>query len=142
MSLSFTQINASLCSPTATPYSLRAMSAAAGKATPDQVSEFIGYSCPAAEVYELNISCNSYQEPFAACSDGGFCIAYTTAQTPVLGIVFYKNSQLTQLYDFSEYTGGQFIKVNSWDSVTGEWSCSIDPSTASVNAPPQQCNIF
>lgn len=46
MSLSFTQINASLCTPTGTPYSLRAMSAAAGFSTPDAVSEFIGYICP------------------------------------------------------------------------------------------------
>ena len=46
MSLSFTQINASLCTPTGTPYSLRAMSAAAGFSTPDAVSEFIGYVCP------------------------------------------------------------------------------------------------
>lgn len=46
MSLSFSQINASLCFPTATPYSLNNMSAAAGFSTPDAVSEFIGYTCP------------------------------------------------------------------------------------------------
>ena len=46
MSLSFTQINASLCTPTGTPYSLRGMSAAAGFSIPDSASEFIGYICP------------------------------------------------------------------------------------------------
>jgi hypothetical protein len=46
MSLSFSQINASLCFPTITPYSLNNMSAAAGFSTPDAVSEFIGYVCP------------------------------------------------------------------------------------------------
>lgn len=44
--LSFSAIGAALCTPITAPYSLRAMSLAAGKTTPDSVSEFYGYSCP------------------------------------------------------------------------------------------------
>jgi len=52
--LSFSAIDAALCSPTGQPYSLRAMSSAAGFSTPDSVSEFYGYSCPEASVDIIN----------------------------------------------------------------------------------------
>jgi hypothetical protein len=51
--LSFSAIAAALCTPDSAPYSLRAMSLAAGFSTPDSVSEFYGYSCPNAYV-EIN----------------------------------------------------------------------------------------
>jgi hypothetical protein len=136
MSLSFTQINASLCTPTGTPYSLRTMSAAAGFSTPDLVSEFSGYVCPT--VYQLNISCDGTTNALA-CGLNTVCTAYCTVQTPVFGTVFYANVGLTALYDFSAYTGGLFIKVNSYDGLTGDWSCRMNYATSSGNNTPQSC---
>ena len=52
--LSLSQIGAALCTPDSAPYSLRDMSSAAGKSTPDSVSEFYGYSCPNADVEVSN----------------------------------------------------------------------------------------
>ena len=136
MSLSFTQINTSLCTPTGTPYSLRAMSAAAGFSTPDSASEFIGYVCPT--VYQLDISCDGTTNA-SACSLSMSCTAYSTVQTPVFGTIFYANSALTTLYDFSAYSG-IFIKFNSWDNVTGTWKCRIDTfGTAAITNTPSSC---
>lgn len=136
MSLSFSQINASLCNPTAPPYSLRAMSAAVGFLVPDMVSEFFGYVCPT--VYQKNISCNGTTNALA-CGLVTVCTAYCKVQTPVFGTVFYANIGLTTLYDFSAYTGGIFIKVNSYDELTGDWSCRMNYATSSVNNNPQAC---
>ena len=135
MSLSFTQINASLCTPTGTPYSLRAMSAAAGFSTPDAVSEFIGYVCP---VYQLDISCDGTTNALA-CGLSMACVAYTTVITPVFGTIFYANNALSALYDFSAYTGGIFIKVNSYNNLTGSWNCRMNYATSSGNNAPQSC---
>jgi hypothetical protein len=89
-------------------------------------------------VYALDISCDGTTSG-AACSLSMTCFAFTTDQTPVFGTVFYANSSLTALYDFSAYTGGVFIRVNSWDNVTGTWRCRMDYVTSSVNNTPQSC---
>jgi hypothetical protein len=59
--LSFSAIGAALCTPQSAPYSLRAMSSAAGFTTPDSVSEFFGYSCsPTYDYYLANeYDCNT-----------------------------------------------------------------------------------
>lgn len=89
-------------------------------------------------VYALDISCDGTSST-SACGLSMPCFAFTTVQTPVYGTVFYANSSLTALYDFSAYTGGVFIRVNSWDNVTGTWSCRIDYATSTVNNTPQSC---
>lgn len=92
----------------------------------------------AATVYQLDISCDGAATG-SACSLSMACAAYTTVQTPVFGTIFYANSALTTLYDFSAYTGGIFIKVNSWDNVTGTWKCRMNYATSSINNTPQSC---
>ena len=92
----------------------------------------------AATVYQLNISCDGTTSALA-CGLNTFCTAYTTVQTPVFGTIFYANSALSALYDFSAYTGGIFIKVNSYDGLTGDWRCRMDYAISSVNNSPQSC---
>jgi hypothetical protein len=89
-------------------------------------------------VYQLNISCDGTSNALA-CSLSTVCTAYCTDQTPVFGTVFYANVGLTALYDFSAYTGGLFIKVNSYDGLTGDWSCRMNYATSSGNNAPQSC---
>jgi len=91
----------------------------------------------AVTVYSLNISCNGATSGLA-CSLNTDCIAYSTDQTPVFGTVFYANSGLSALYDFSGYTN-LFVKVESWDNVSGFWRCRIDFATSSVNNTPTAC---
>jgi hypothetical protein len=88
--------------------------------------------------YQLDISCDGTTNALA-CGLSMACAAYSADQTPVFGTVFYANSGLTTLYDFSAYTGGIFIRVNSWDNVTGTWSCRMNYATSSVNNSPQSC---
>ena len=92
----------------------------------------------AATVYQLNISCDGTTNALA-CGLSTVCTAYTTIQTPVFGTIFYANSALSALYDFSAYTGGIFIKVSSYDFTTGYWKCRMDYATSSVNNSPQLC---
>jgi len=88
-------------------------------------------------VYQINISCTGTTSG-SACSLNTDCIAYSTDQTPVFGTVFYANSSLSALYNFSSYTN-VFIKVLSWDNVSGYWRCRIDTTTSSVNNTPVSC---
>jgi|LakMenEpi03Aug12_release.lakeMendotaPanAssembly.Ray.scaffolds.fasta_scaffold162626_4 hypothetical protein len=92
----------------------------------------------AVTVYQLNISCDGTTNALA-CGLSTVCTAYTTVQTPVFGTIFYANVGLTALYDFSAYTGGLFIKVNSYDGLTGDWSCRMNYATSSGNNTPQSC---
>ena len=92
----------------------------------------------AATVYQLNISCDGTTNALA-CGLSTVCTAYCTVQTPVFGTIFYANVGLTALYDFSAYTGGLFIKVNSYDGLTGDWSCRMNYATSSGNNTPQSC---
>jgi hypothetical protein len=92
----------------------------------------------AVTVYQLNISCDGTTNALA-CGLSTVCTAYTTVQTPVFGTIFYANVGLTALYDFSAYTGGLFIKVNSYDGLTGDWSCRMNYATSSGNNAPQSC---
>ena len=89
-------------------------------------------------VYQLDISCDGTTSG-AACSLSMSCVAYSTVQTPVFGTVFYANSGLTTLYDFSAYSN-IFIKFNSWDNVTGTWRARIDTlGTAAITNTPVSC---
>ena len=92
----------------------------------------------AATVYELDISCDGTTNALA-CGLSMACVAYTTVITPVFGTIFYANSALSALYDFSAYTGGIFIRVNSFDNLTGTWNCRMYYATSSVNNTPQSC---
>jgi hypothetical protein len=97
-------------------------------------------SCPVVTVYALDISCTGANNT-SACSLDLFCIAYTTVKTPVFGTVFYADNTLTTLYDFSAYytSPGLFIRVNSYDNITGTWVCRMDYATSTVNNNPQPC---
>ena len=129
--LSFSQIEA--VTGVGTPSSLRAMSAVAGFSTPDSVSEFYGYN----PSYELQISCNGTTSA-SACGLTTNCIAYSAVTVPVFGTVFYASSAMTTLYDFSGYTN-IFIKVLSWDNISGFYRCRIDTTTSTVNNTPVSC---
>jgi len=88
-------------------------------------------------VYQIQISCDGSTSA-GACALSTSCIAYCLDQTPVFGTVFYANSSLTTLYNFSGYSN-VFIKVLSWDNVSGYWKCRIDTTTSSVNNTPVSC---
>jgi hypothetical protein len=87
--------------------------------------------------YALDISCDGTNSA-TACSLGMLCVAYANVQTPVFGTVFYSDNTLTTLYDFSDY-GGIFIKINSWDNVTGTWKARIDSISSAINNSPTSC---
>ena len=89
------------------------------------------------QVYPMLISCDGSTSG-GACALLTSCIAYARVQTPVFGTVFYASSAMTTLYDFSGYTN-LFIKVQSFDFVTGNWKCRMDFSTSSVNNTPTAC---
>ena len=91
----------------------------------------------AVDVYQIQISCDGTTSTLA-CSLSTYCIAYCLDQTPVFGTVFYANSSLTALYDFSGYSN-IFIKVESFDNTTGYWKCRIDTTNSSVNNTPVSC---
>lgn len=91
----------------------------------------------AVSVYQIQISCDGTTST-AACGLSTSCIAYCTDQTPVFGTVFYANSSLSALYNFSGYSN-IFIKVLSFDNVSGYWKCRIDTTTSSVNNTPVSC---
>lgn len=91
----------------------------------------------AVSVYQIQISCNGTTSA-AACGLSTSCIAYCTDQTPVFGTVFYANSSRSALYDFSGYSN-IFIKVLSFDNLSGYWKCRIDTTTSSVNNTPVSC---
>jgi len=89
------------------------------------------------QVYPMLISCDGSTSG-GACALSTSCQAYARVQTPVFGTVFYTSSAMTTLYDFSGYTN-LFIKVQSFDFVTGNWKCRMDFSTSSVNNTPTAC---
>ena len=105
MSLSFTQINTSLCTPTGTPYSLRAMSAAAGFSTPDAVSEFIGYVCPIIciifDIYNPDQNYDVYLN-YTACD--GTAVATTVGPQNIMSVC---------AQDFSVFAPGGIITNTS-----------------------------
>jgi uncharacterized membrane protein len=97
----------------------------------------IWISVAAATAYAIDISCSGTTNALA-CDLSMACVAYANVQTPVFGTVFYLDSSLTTLYDFTDY-GGIFIKFNSWDNVTGTYKCRIDSIGSQINNTPTSC---
>ena len=104
--LSFSQIGAALCTPQSAPYSLRSMSAAAGKSTPDSVSEFYGYSCD-------------------SCSISGTNVASPSA-TYVSGTVYITGTKTVRFSTFGGASPGAF--TNSYLVLTGSGNYSQNPT--------------
>jgi hypothetical protein len=131
--LTFSQIGAALSPPASAPYSLRAMSATAGKSTPDSVSEFYGYS---AVTYILGprFRCGTS----VACGGGGgvfvniylnnsdYAIYVANGNLLSIGMFLYSdtagnawnNTLYSKIYDPSNLvvwniSGGQIVSVNT-----------------------------
>jgi hypothetical protein len=85
--LSFSAIGAALCTPITAPYSLRAMSSAAGFTAPDSVSEFYSFTC------------NS-------CSISGTSFISTSGGTPVTGTVTIVGSKSIRFQTYGGSAAG------------------------------------
>ncbi len=90
-----------------------------------------------ATAYALDISCVGTTNALA-CDLSMACVAYANVETPVFGTVFYLDSSLTTVYDFTGY-GGIFIKFNSFDNVTGTYKARIDTISSAINNTPTSC---
>jgi hypothetical protein len=114
--LTFSAIGAALCTPQSAPYSLRAMSSAAGFTTPDSVSEFYGYSCPT----------TTTTTTAASYTIAGFVYAGTTV---TCGTTTGKTFVYLNATDYATYSGNgnvltagmKFFRDSSgttWDTAT------------------------
>ena len=112
--------------------SLRTLSAAAGKSTPDAMSEFYGYS--AAYVYNFG---DDGGTSTTCCGISAGSTAYASTNSPTTGTVFYSNSALTTIFPMSGYSG-LFIKykLTSASTYTKE---RFNLSTSAINNTPVAC---
>lgn len=112
--------------------SLRTLSAAAGKSTPDAMSEFYGYS--AAYVYNFGDDGGTTS---TCCGISATSTAYASTNTPVSGTVFYSNPSLTTIFPMSGYSG-LFIKFKLTSASTYT-KARFNLSTSAIAAATAAC---
>ena len=83
--------------------SLRNLSSAAGKSTPDAMSEFYGYS----SVASFQISAESWNDPFEACQNGPNSSTQTlyaeAGSSLSVGTVLYTDTGLANTFDGQDF---------------------------------------